>query len=221
MSDRGVIMSTGKQNRNFLVFVLIMVVTIALSAYKPHHQILWFAHSLFVLIGLIILIITRKKFPFTPLAYTLMWLYGSMMMIGAHYTYAHEPFFDYIQEAFALSRNHSDRFVHFFQGFTPAIIIREILLRKRILNNRRWLFFITVSICLSISAFYELMEWWFALLSGKRTSISLQMQGDFWDTQWDIFLAMIGASTSMLLLANRHDRQIERLKDNSAIHESV
>lgn len=206
-------------NRNFIFFLIIMMITIIFSAYKPHHQILWFAHSISVLIGLALLIATHKKFPFTSLTYILMWLYGTVMLIGAHYTYEHEPFFYFIQDSFDLSRNYYDRFGHFFQGFTPAIIIREILIRNKVLKKKRWLFFITVSVCLAMSAFYELGEWWFALLSGEKAEISLGMQGDFWDTQWDLLMTVIGAFTSILLLAKMHDKQIDRLKITQDVHQ--
>lgn len=204
-------MTTGRRDTHFHLFLLVMAVTIGISAYSPHHQILWFAHSITVFFGLAVLTTTYRRFAFTPLAYFVMWLYGTVMMIGAHYTYEQEPLFHWLQQTFELSRNYFDRFGHFFQGFTPAIITREILIRQHVVASKRWLFFITLSICLAISAFYELTEWWFALASGKKAEISLGMQGDFWDTQWDMFMAFIGAVFGQLLLGKRHDRQIAQL----------
>jgi putative membrane protein len=198
------------RNRYFALFVLIMFITIGLSAYKPHHQILWFAHGVWVFAGLSALIATRRGFIFTPLAYILIWLYGTAMMVGAHFTYEHEPVFQWLQETFDLARNHYDRFTHLLQGVTTAIVTREILIRRRVVSGGKWLVFITVAICLAIGAFNELAEWWFALVSGKKAEISLGMQGDFWDTQWDMFLAFIGALAAMAL-GNIHDRQITKV----------
>ena len=203
--------ATPKHDRNFTLFVLIMVLTICLSAYRPHHQILWFAHSIWVFVGLSLLIITRRRFVFTPLAYFLMWFYGTAMMVGAHYTYEHEPLFEWLQATLDLSRNYYDRFTHLLQGFTPAIVTREILIRHRVVSTGKWLTFITIAICLAFSACYEMAEWWFALLSGKKAEVSLGMQGDFWDTQWDMFLTLIGASAAMTL-SKIHDRQIGKLR---------
>lgn len=197
------------QNRNLVLLVLIMFITICLSAYKPYHQILWFAHSVWVFAGLSALIATSRSFIFTPLAYILIWLYGTAMMIGAHFTYEHEPVFHWLQVTFDLTRNYYDRFTHLLSGVTTAIITREILIRRQVVSGRKWLVSITVAICLAISAFHELVEWWFALVSGKKAEISLGMQGDFWDTHWDMFLAFIGALAAMAL-AKIHDRQITK-----------
>jgi len=202
----------------FRLFVLSVLIMMAISAYRPYHQILWFAHSISIMIGLPILIATHKKFPLTTLTYLLIGLYAMIMLIGAHYTYEQEPLFSYLQETFHLSRNYFDRVGHLFQGIVPTIIIREILIRKQVVRGRRWLAFITVSMVLAISAFYELGEWWFALLSGKRADISLGMQGDLWDTQWDMFMALIGSILSLSLLSDRHDRQIERLETMQDVH---
>jgi putative membrane protein len=196
-----------KSNRHFTLLLSVMIVTMCISAYKPRYQMLWFAYSVWNFAGLAVLFATRKSFIFTPLAYFLIWIYGTVMMVGAHFTYEREPVFQWLQVTFDLSRNHYDRFAHFLQGFTPAIITREILIRKGVVAGEKWLVFITVSICLAISAGNELVEWWYALLMGKKGVFSLGMQGDFWDTQWDMFLAFIGAMAAMAL-KNIHDRQI-------------
>jgi putative membrane protein len=201
----------GPDNRRFTLFVLVFIVMISFSAYKPYNRILWFAHSIWVIIGLSVLIITRSAFVCTPLAYAQMWVYGMAMIIGAHFTYEHEPVFQWLRETFDLSRNHYDRVTHLIQGVTLAIVTREILLRRNVVSGRIWLTFITIAICLAIAAFYELLEWWFALFSGKRPEISLGMQGDFWDTQWDMLLSFVGASAAMTL-GGIHDRQIEMIQ---------
>lgn len=204
---------TRNRDRYFALFVLIMLITIGLSAYKPQHQILWFAHSVWVFAGLAAIMATRKDFVFTPLAYILIWFYGTAMMVAAHFTYEHEPVFQWLQVTFELTRNYYDRFTHTLQGFTMAIITREILIRRHVVSGRKWLVFITVAICLAISAFYEFLEWWFALLSGTKGELSLGMQGDFWDTQWDMFLAFIGALAAMAL-GKIQDRQIKKVEES-------
>lgn len=194
--------------RGWLVFVVIALVW---SGIEPRDRLTWFLEVAPVLIALPLLLATRRAFPFTPLAYTLMALHASILVVGGHYTYAEMPLFDWLRDAFDLSRNHYDRLGHVAQGFVPAIVAREILLRRSPLRPGKWLFFLVTSVCLAISAFYEMIEWWVAIGSGDEAVAFLATQGDVWDTQWDMFLALLGALSSQLLLRRRHDQQLARL----------
>ncbi|MEW8035247.1 MAG: DUF2238 domain-containing protein [Candidatus Thiodiazotropha sp.] len=171
----------------------------------------WFLETLPVMIALPLLYYTRKGFPLTILAYRLIALHAVILIIGGYYTYAEVPLFNWLKESLELSRNHYDRVGHFAQGFVPAILAREILLRRSPLQRGRWLFFLCLCFCLAFSAFYELIEWWVALLSEQAADAFLGTQGDPWDTQTDMFLALIGAICAQLLLAKTHDGQLKQL----------
>lgn len=171
----------------------------------------WFLETVPVMLGLVLLTLTWRRFPLTPLLYRLLALHALILIIGGYYTYAEVPLFNWLQEELGLSRNHYDRIGHLAQGFIPAILAREILLRRSPLQAGRWLFFICISICLAFSAFYELVEWWVALFSGQAAEAFLGTQGDQWDTQNDMFLALTGAIASQLLLSQLHDRHLARL----------
>jgi putative membrane protein len=163
-----------------------------------------------VLIGVPILVGTYSRFPFTPLVYRLLCLHALILCLGGHYTYARVPLGFWAQQLFGFARNHYDRVGHFAQGFVPAMVAREILLRTSPLRSGKWLFFLVCCVCLSISAVYEFVEWWAALLGGESATAFLGTQGDPWDTQWDMFLALCGAITAQLLLAPMHDRELAR-----------
>jgi len=172
----------------------------------------WWLEVAPVLIGIPILVATYRRFPLTPLAYVLVWLHAIILMIGGHYTYAEVPLFNWVRDTFGLARNHYDRIGHFAQGFVPAILAREILLRTSPLRPGKWLFFLVCCVALAISAFYELIEWWAALLTSPETGTAfLGTQGDVWDTQWDMFLALVGAVAAQLCLGKLQQKQIERL----------
>jgi putative membrane protein len=164
-----------------------------------------------VLIAIPILVATGRTFPLTALAYRLIALHAVILIIGGHYSYARVPRGLWVQHAFGLARNHYDRLGHFAQGFVPAIIAREVLLRKTPLRRGGWLFFLVVCVCLAISACYEFVEWWAALIGGEGASEFLGTQGDPWDTQWDMFLALVGAIVAPLVLSGVHDRELARL----------
>jgi len=167
------------------------------------------------LIGLAILAAVYKRFKFTKLVYTLIALHMMILMVGGHYTYAEVPLFDWIRDALNLARNHYDRVGHLAQGFIPAMVAREVLLRVTPLKSGKMLFFVVVCICLAFSAFYEMIEWWVAVATGTAANDFLGSQGDVWDSQWDMFMCMIGAITSQLLFSRLHDRQLEKvIKDN-------
>lgn len=172
----------------------------------------WFLETLPVMIGLPLLFFTKQGFPLTTLVYRLLVIHAVILIIGGYYTYAEVPLFNWIRDSLELSRNHYDRVGHFIQGFVPAMLAREILLRRSPLQQGRWLFFLCVCFCLAFSAFYELIEWWVALLSEEAADSFLGTQGDPWDTQTDMFLALIGAISALLLLSKTHDRQLIQLE---------
>jgi putative membrane protein len=181
------------------------------SAIRPADYFTWLLEVAPVLIALPVLIATRKRFPLTPLAYSLIAIHAVILMVGGHYTYAKVPLFDWVRDTFHLARNHYDRLGHFAQGFVPALIAREVLLRKTPLKPGGWLNFIVVSICLAISACYEFVEWWTALATGEKADAFLGSQGDPWDTQWDMFCALLGATASVIFLRRWHDRLLRNL----------
>ena len=162
------------------------------SVVRPHDYFTWFLEVFPIFIALPILVLTYQKFPLTNLVYGLILMHAIILMIGGHYTYAEVPMFNWLRDYFELSRNYYDRLGHFVQGLVPAIIAREILIRKNIVSGEHWLFFIVCSICLAISACYEFIEWWVAVASGQGADAFLGTQGDVWDTQWDMFTALIG-----------------------------
>ncbi len=162
--------------------------------------------------GIAVLVATYRRFPLTRLAYILVWLHAIVLLVGAHYTYAEVPLFDWIRDALGLARNHYDRVGHVAQGFVPAILAREVLLRTSPLRPGKWLCFLVCCVCLAISASYELVEWWAALLTSPETGTAfLGTQGDPWDTQWDMFLALAGSIAAQLLLSRLHQTQLDGL----------
>jgi len=151
---------------------------------------------------------TRRRFPLTGLAYALIFVHACILMLGGHYTYARVPLGFWMQDLFHFSRNHYDRIGHFAQGFVPAIVGREILIRSTPLRPGKWLFFLVCCVCLAISACYEFVEWWSALIGGAAATDFLGTQGDPWDTQWDMLMALVGAIAAQVLLSRLHDRRI-------------
>ncbi len=182
------------------------------SGINPKDQFTWFLEVIPAILGVILIVFTYRTFPLTPLLYSLILIHSIILMIGGHYTYAQVPLFDMIKEMFTLARNNYDKVGHFFQGFMPAILAREILLRKQVVNGRVWLNTFIISICLAFSAFYELIEWWVALLTGEDAEAFLGTQGYMWDTQSDMALALIGAISALVLLSKYHDQQLKRIK---------
>ena len=173
----------------------------------------WFLEVVPAIIGISLLAFTYKRFPFTNIIYVFVALHAIVLIVGGHYTYAENPLFDWLKDIFSLERNYYDRLGHFVQGFFPALIIREFLLRKTKLERGKMLFFIVISIALAISASYEIIEWWSALgVDPEAGTAFLGTQGDIWDAQWDMFLALIGASLSQLLFAKIQDRQMQEMK---------
>jgi len=196
--------------------LLVLLLVFCWSAIKPHDYFTWLLEVLPAVAAVALLWATRSGFEFTSLAYILIAAHAVILMVGGHYTYAEVPLFDWLRDALGLERNHYDRLGHFAQGFVPAIIAREILLRKSPLKRGKWLFAVVVSFCLSISAFYELIEWWVALATGSAADAFLGTQGDAWDTQWDMFMALLGAVSALLIFQKLHDRQLDRIEAGSS-----
>lgn len=180
------------------------------SAINPRDIFTWFLEVFPTLIGLAIILLTYNKFRLTNLTYALIWIHGIILVVGGHYTYAEMPLFNWLKDNLDLARNYYDRVGHLAQGFIPAIIAREILLRKSPLRQGKLLAFIIISICLAISASYELLEWGVAELTGSAAEAFLGTQGDVWDTQWDMFLALCGSIISLITLSSYHDRLLKK-----------
>ena len=194
------------------LWLYIFIPVLIWSAVLPKDPFTWFLEVLPVFIGLFILLLTYKKYSLTPLLYILILIHMVVLMVGGHYTYAEVPLFDWIKEVFDHSRNNYDKVGHFAQGFIPAILAREILIRKDIIQGAKiWLNFIILSIVLAFSAFYELVEWWVALAVGEDAEAFLGTQGYMWDTQSDMGYALGGAIAAILLLSKIHDRQISNV----------
>ena len=196
--------------------LLIVVVLVFLwSGWRPYDRLTWWLEIFPGLAGLLILVSTYRRFRFTTLCYTLIAFHICILCVGGHYTYAREPVFDWLRTTFGWQRNHFDRLGHFAQGSVPAIIARELFLRLGIVNRRSWLPFLVVCVCLAISASYELIEWCTAALSGSAATAFLATQGDVWDTQKDMLMALIGAICALLFLSKWHDRQLAKLTENN------
>lgn len=185
------------------------------SAIEPKDRLTWLLEAGPAIIGFVILAKTRTKFPLTSVLYTSILLHCIVLMVGAKYTYAQVPLFDSISVMFGWERNNYDKVGHFMQGFVPALLSREILIRKQVVHSSGWIFFIITSICLAFSAFYELIEWWAALLFGQDADAFLGTQGYAWDTQSDMLYALIGAISCLLILPSMHDRQLKSLPSQS------
>ena len=198
-------------SKNLLAWLLVFFGVLAWSAWQPHDYPTWWLEVLPALIVLVVLIFTRHRFPLTTLTYTLILIHSVILMVGGHYTYAEVPIGDWLSSWSGGERNNYDKLGHLAQGFIPAIVAREVLLRNAVIARRGWLSFVVISICLAISAFYELLEWWVALLSGEAAEAFLGTQGYVWDTQSDMFFALVGGIIALVLLSRLHDRQISAL----------
>lgn len=185
------------------------------SAITPKDYPTWALEVAPAIIGFLILALTRRSFPLTPLVYTLILLHCWILMIGGHYTYAEVPLFDSIKEMFDQSRNNYDKVGHFAQGFVPALICREILIRRQVINGKNFTHFFTLCFVLALSAFYELIEWWVALLSKEAADAFLGTQGYVWDTQSDMMWALVGGISALLFLSGIHNKQIKQRQTSS------
>ena len=198
--------------RETVALLGVVLVSMIISVIEPYEMGTWFLEVVPVLIGIPILYFTFKRFPLTPLTYRLLTIHALILILGGHYSYARVPLGFWIQDLFDFSRNHYDRIGHLAQGFIPAILAREILLRTSPLKPGKWLFVIVMSIVLAFSAFYEMIEWWAAIAGGDSAESFLGTQGDIWDTQWDMFIALLGAITAQLVLSKKHDKELNRIR---------
>ncbi|MFR9779762.1 DUF2238 domain-containing protein [Micromonospora sp. MS34] len=189
----------------------LVLVALVVSGVRPYDRLTWLLETIWVIVGVPVLLLTWRRFPLTTLLCCLLALHALILVAGGHWSYARTPLGDWVRNLFDLSRNPYDRLGHFAQGFVPAVLVREILVRRSPLRGSRWLAPLVVCACLAFSAFFELIEWWAALASGSAADDFLATQGDVWDTQWDMFLALVGAVASLALLSRLHDRELSAL----------
>jgi putative membrane protein len=202
-----------RQRPGLLIAMLAGVgLLLAWSGYRPYEMLTWVLEVSPAVVAIIVLLATRKRFPFSTLAYALIAVHAVILIIGGHYTYARVPLGEWFRDTFELSRNHYDRLGHFAQGFVPAIVTREVLIRTSPLNHSRWLGFLVVCVCTAISAVYELVEWGVAELDEAGSAAFLGTQGDIWDTQKDMALCLIGATVAVITLARAHDQSMGRAR---------
>ena len=199
-----------------IAWIFIFFIVLIWSAISPADYFTWFLEIFPALIGFIILAATYRNFKLTALAYGLILIHCIILMVGGHYTYAKVPLFDWIRDYFELSRNNYDKVGHLAQGFIPAIIAREIFIRRSVIRQKGWLNFLVVCFCLAFSAFYELIEWWVAALTGESAEAFLGTQGYVWDTQSDMASALLGSILALLFLSKIHDHQLEKLQTKPA-----
>lgn len=201
-----------------LAWAALFLAVFAWSAVGPHDYPTWGLEVFPAAAGAVILALTRRWFPLTTLVYVLVLVHCIILIVGGHYTYAEVPLGDWVREAFDQDRNNYDKLGHFAQGFVPAMVARELLIRNGVVNGRWWRAFLIVCFCLGFSAFYELLEWWVALLSGEGAESFLGTQGYVWDTQSDMFWALTGAVLALVLLGAWHDRQLDTLESRYGAH---
>jgi putative membrane protein len=195
-------------SRTHAALAACVIAVLAWSGWKPYDRLTWWLETLPGMVGLIVLSVTYRNFRFTTLCYVFIALHICLLCVGGHYTYAREPIFSWLRTTFHWQRNYFDRLGHFAQGLVPALIARELFIRLRIFNGTGWLPFMIICVCLAISACYEFIEWWTALLSGSASTEFLATQGDVWDTQADMFMALIGAVAALLFVAPWQNRQL-------------
>ncbi|MBP6653365.1 MAG: DUF2238 domain-containing protein [Propionivibrio sp.] len=203
---------TDSRTRHLTVFAVLLSGILAYSGIEPFDRMTWALEVFPVAIALVVMVASYRRFPLTTLLYVCIFAHCLVLILGGVYTYARVPLGFEIAELFNLTRNPYDKIGHFFQGFVPALVAREVLIRGEFVNGRRMLNFLIVCVVLAISAFYELIEWWVAVLAGQGADEFLGTQGYVWDTQSDMLLALIGAIAALVLFASWHDRQLEKLK---------
>jgi putative membrane protein len=199
------------KNNTLKIYIVLFFIGLLLSAIQPKEYFTWFLEVIPAIVGFVILLLTHKKFSFTNFTYFFILIHCIILFIGGHYTYAEVPLFEWIKETFEQSRNNYDKIGHFAQGFVPAMIIRELFIRKKVVANTSYFNFIIVSICLAISAAYEWIEWWVSISTGEGGDAFLGTQGYVWDTQSDMLLATIGAVCMVLFFSKSQDISISRI----------
>jgi putative membrane protein len=200
-----------REKRTHFILLLVGLVALAVSSIRLFDWLTWVLEVIPAVFGAALLIIIYRRFRFTTFAYACVLIHSLILFLGAHYSYAKVPLGFWVQDFLDLSRNHYDRVGHLAQGFFPAIYVREIFIRLNVVK-RGWLFLVVTAVCLAVSAFYEFTEWWAAILGGDSAEAFLGTQGDQWDTQWDMFLCLLGAVLAQLFLGKLHDRAIERVR---------
>lgn len=198
--------------RLHIALLVSMIAILVWSGVAPRDRLTWLLEVWPVMLGGIVLVLTYRRFPLTNLVYGLIWVHALILMLGGHWTYAEMPLFNWLRDVFGWQRNYYDRLGHVAQGVIPAILIREVLLRTSPLRPGKWLFAITLAFALAISAAYELLEWSAAMMLGQGADQFLATQGDQWDTQWDMFLALAGATASLLFLGRIHNRGLNQIQ---------
>lgn len=197
--------------RKYWILVILFFSGLVVSGIKPHDYFTWILEVSPAILGFFVLAFTFKKFRFSYLTYVFILIHCYILFVGGHYTYAEVPFFDWIKEVFHQSRNNYDKIGHFAQGFVPAMIVRELFVRLKVVNVRSWLSFLTVSVCITISVLYEFLEWFVAITSGQSADSFLGTQGYVWDTQSDMLYAAIGAVCMLILMSKTQDKQINSI----------
>lgn len=203
--------ATSSLTKGSMIWLLIFTVVFVWSAIDSKDTFTWILEVAPAIIGLFVLVFTRNSFPLTTLVYVLILIHCIILMVGGHYTYAEVPLFDWIRDWMGGERNNYDKVGHFAQGFIPAMVAREIVIRKQVFNSRVWMSFFIVCFCLAFSAFYELIEWWVAVGSGESAEAFLGTQGYEWDTQSDMMLAMLGSIVALITLSKWHDSQLQSI----------
>jgi putative membrane protein len=198
-----------------IALIIIYFIVLIWSGIGPHDYFTWFLEIFPAIVGFIILALTYRRFRFTNLTYTFILLHCCILFIGGHYTYAEVPLFDWIRDAFHQSRNNYDKVGHFAQGFVPAMIVRELFVRKEVVKKGAWMVFLTICVCLSISVMYEFIEWFVAIVTGESADSFLGTQGYIWDTQSDMLYAAIGAISMVVLFSRIQNREIAKLQKSS------
>jgi putative membrane protein len=212
-------MYTDQRMTNRVLLILFFAVFVW-SLIHPHDYFTWILEVFPAIIGIALVLALHKRFPLTPLVLSLLTLHAIILMVGGHYTYAEVPLGFWMKEMFHFTRNHYDRIGHFAQGFVPAMVAREVLIRRDVVRTRGWRYFIIVSICLAISAAYELLEWRVSVASGSAGDAFLGTQGDVWDTQEDMATALVGAFIAPLVFGRLQDRQLARLQRDRELLEN-
>jgi putative membrane protein len=195
----------------------LVIVALVVTGIRPYDRLTWLLETVWVIVGIPVVLLTWRRFPLTTLLCCLLAGHALILIYGGLHTYARTPLGDWLRDVFDLSRNPYDRIGHFAQGFVPAILVREILVRRSPLGGSRWLPVLVVCACLAFSALFEMIEWWSAVIGGSAADDFLATQGDVWDTQWDMFTALVGAIAALVALSRPHDRQLAALPREPAL----